>query len=114
MMAPAATYRRRAFRLVLAVAICVAPTLANAPTVLALPAGSQNVAYVYDFGFGSPGSKSCTVNAGGVGINDLHPPGPGAPNLPNSRARGSIRAGKPRDPRGGHFPQLPAAARGAG
>src|SRR5260370_25666747 len=92
-MAPAATYRRRAFRLVLAVAICVAPTLANAPTVLALPAGSQTVAYVYDFGFGSPGSKSCTVNAGGVRINALKPPRCGASIFPNTGTGGPLGAG---------------------
>src|SRR5260370_8543032 len=90
-MATAATYRRRAFRLVLAVAICVAPTLANAPTVLALPAGSQNVAYVYDFGFGSPGSKSCTVNAGRVGVHHPKPPACVAPIFKNSGTRGAHR-----------------------
>jgi hypothetical protein len=92
-MAPAASYRLRAFRLVLAVAICVAPTLANAPTALALPAGSQNVAYVYDFGFGSPGSKSCSLNAGGIGINDLNPPGCGASIFRNAVTGGAIGAG---------------------
>jgi len=92
-MAPATSYRLRAFRLVLAVAICVAPTLANAPTALALPAGSQNVAYVYDFGFGSPGSKSCSVDAGGTGINDLNPPGCGASIFRDAVTGGAIGAG---------------------
>lgn len=92
-MAPAASYRLRAFRLVLAVAICVAPTLANAPTALALPAGSQNVAYVYDFGFGSPGSHVCSVDAGGTGINDLNRPGCGASIFRNAVTGGVIGAG---------------------
>jgi hypothetical protein len=69
----------RYLRLALAAAIVIGPAIANAPVVLALPTGSVNVAYVYDFGFGSPGSSNCpAIDAGGTGINDKNPPGCGA------------------------------------
>lgn len=108
-MAPAASYRLRAFRLVLAVAICMAPTLANAPTALALPGGSQNVAYVYDFGFAS-GHFPCSVDAGGTGINDLNPPGCGASIFRNAVTGGAIGAGNTGTYGGVNFTNVTVAA----
>ena len=109
-MATAASYRLRAFRLVLAVAICVAPTLANAPTALALPAGSQNVAYVYDFGFGSPGGFVCFADAGGTGINDKNQPGCGGSIFRDAVTGGVIGAGNTGTYEGVHFTNVLVSA----
>ena len=109
-MAPTATYRLRAFRLVLALAICVGPALANAPVALALPTGSQNVAYVYDFGFGSPGSQTCGANAGGTGVNDLNPPGCGGSIFRNAVTGGAIGAGNTGTYEGVSFTNVTVAA----
>jgi len=108
-MTPTARHHLRAFKLALALAICIGPILANAPAAWALPTGSQNVAYVYDFGFGSTGSQTCGVNAGGTGINDLNPPGCGASIFRDAVTGGVIGAGNTGTYEGVNFTNVPVS-----